>query len=140
MRYGGILLALAVSTVWEERAGADGHAVTQWYFRVNYESGQYSESTDASVSGPILMYGGRWRCERKAAALYKTGNIAAGFACNNPSGWVNVIAYCAATSEDTDRVSAQIGDETGYVQLTARCATVVPKAPSKPAKSTDKNL
>jgi hypothetical protein len=134
-------LAIVVACTLDASPGdAEPTHQTSWYFRVAYETGQFAESSNEGVSGPIMMYAGsKWRCERVAAALAKNGNIVSGFTCIGPSGWVNVLASCAGTSEDTDQVGAAVGDLGGHVRLGVRCSTVAQKTKAAP-KPVDKNL
>ena len=122
-------------------------AATSWIFRVAYSTGQYSDSTDPSESGPLLMYtGASWRCSRNAVTLNNEGAMVGGFTCTQPvgTGQVFITAGCAATADSGDHATATISDSTtkAYMRLTVSCTTKVPARPavSKSAPPIEKDL
>lgn len=137
VRVGALLLGLTLSV---PEASADPPPTTIWMFHASYPSGQYIESTDPSVAGPILMYtGATWRCRREALSLGASGRLGAGFTCSNGATFVNIIAGCHGSETSDDRAQAGVGDGNGYVNLSVRCSTIAKPKASGP-KSADKSL
>lgn len=118
---------------------------TNWYFRIDYESGQFSESTDPTAHGPVLMYtGSPWRCERKEVTLNTSGFLVGGFNCthNSGSGWVSIIGSCHATKPDEDTARGGIGGGSSYIRVLVMCATksTAPAGPAKATGTIERNL
>ncbi len=122
---------------------------TNWIFRVEYSTGQFSESADPAGSVSVLMYtGASWRCRRDAVSLTDSGKLVGGFYCSQPAGTgqVFITAYCEPNGETGGFGSASISDTTSKasMKLSSSCVTKLIRsekpAPARAPVSIDKNL